>query len=100
MLPKRHAHRRYALSDQPDRSFRQSAVRTGDCGLTGRKIIVDTCGGAAHQRRRRGSRPGSVEGGLPAGSRPLRGEEHRRHGLADKCEVQVAYAIGVARPVT
>jgi S-adenosylmethionine synthetase len=72
-----------------------------DCGLTGRKIIVDTYGGQ-----------GSHGGGCFSGKDPSKvdrsGSYMARHvaknivasGLAKKCEVQVAYAIGVARPVS
>jgi S-adenosylmethionine synthetase len=73
----------------------------GDCGLTGRKIIVDTYGGQ-----------GSHGGGCFSGKDPSKVDRSAsymgRHiaknvvaaGLAKKCEVQVAYAIGVAEPVS
>ncbi|MHB1041675.1 MAG: methionine adenosyltransferase [Eubacteriales bacterium] len=73
----------------------------GDTGLTGRKIIVDTYGGM--------SRHG---GGCFSGKDPTKVDRSAAYaaryvaknivaaGLADKCEVQVAYAIGVARPVS
>ncbi|WP_297461429.1 methionine adenosyltransferase [Ferrovum sp.] len=73
----------------------------GDCGLTGRKIIVDTYGGAARHG-----------GGAFSGKDPSKVDRSAayamRHvaknvvaaGLARRCEVQVAYAIGVARPVS
>ncbi|MFP4349756.1 MAG: methionine adenosyltransferase [Desulfococcaceae bacterium] len=73
----------------------------GDCGLTGRKIIVDTYGGH-----------GSHGGGCFSGKDPSKvdrsGSYMARHvaknivaaGLAEKCEVQIAYAIGVAEPVS
>ncbi|MFV9924755.1 MAG: methionine adenosyltransferase [Francisella endosymbiont of Hyalomma scupense] len=73
----------------------------GDCGLTGRKIIVDTYGGAAHHG-----------GGAFSGKDPSKVDRSGAYmgrymaknivaaGLADKCEVQVAYAIGVAKPVS
>jgi S-adenosylmethionine synthetase len=73
----------------------------GDCGLTGRKIIVDTYGGQ-----------GSHGGGCFSGKDPSKVDRSAsymgRHvaknlvaaGLAKKCEVQVAYAIGVAQPVS
>ena len=60
----------------------------GDTGLTGRKIIVDTYGGYA----RHGG--GAFSGKDPSGS------HRQRCGLAKQCEVQVAYAIGVAKPVS
>ena len=73
----------------------------GDCGLTGRKIIVDTYGGQ-----------GSHGGGAFSGKDPSKVDRSASYmaryvaknvvaaGLADKCEVQVAYAIGVAEPVS
>jgi S-adenosylmethionine synthetase len=73
----------------------------GDCGLTGRKIIVDTYGGQ-----------GSHGGGCFSGKDPSKVDRSAsymgRHiaknivaaGLAKKCELQIAYAIGVAQPVS
>ena len=73
----------------------------GDCGLTGRKIIVDTYGGQ-----------GSHGGGCFSGKDPSKVDRSAsymaRHiaknivaaGLAKKCEIQIAYAIGVAKPVS
>ena len=73
----------------------------GDCGLTGRKIIVDTYGGM-----------GRHGGGAFSGKDPSKVDRSAAYmarymaknvvaaGIADKCEVQLAYAIGVARPVS
>ena len=73
----------------------------GDCGLTGRKIVVDTYGGAAHHG-----------GGAFSGKDPSKVDRSAAYamryvaknivaaGLATQCEVQVAYAIGVAQPVS
>ena len=73
----------------------------GDCGLTGRKIIVDTYGGQ-----------GSHGGGAFSGKDPSKVDRSASYmaryvaknvvksGLAHKCEVQLAYAIGVAEPVS
>ena len=73
----------------------------GDCGLTGRKIIVDTYGGQ-----------GSHGGGCFSGKDPSKVDRSASYmgryvaknlvasGVADKCEIQVAYAIGVAQPVS
>jgi S-adenosylmethionine synthetase len=73
----------------------------GDCGVTGRKIIVDTYGGQ-----------GSHGGGCFSGKDPSKVDRSAsymgRHiaknivaaGLAKKCEIQIAYAIGVAEPVS
>ena len=73
----------------------------GDCGLTGRKIIVDTYGGAALPWRRRVFRQRSVES---RSFRRLRcslcGENIVAAGLASRCEVQLGWAIGLPRPVS
>ena len=73
----------------------------GDCGLTGRKIIVDTYGGQ-----------GSHGGGCFSGKDPSKVDRSASYmgryiaknlvasGVADMCEIQVAYAIGVAEPVS
>ncbi|MGN2393032.1 methionine adenosyltransferase [Pelomicrobium sp. G1] len=73
----------------------------GDCGLTGRKIIVDTYGGYARHG-----------GGAFSGKDPSKVDRSGAYamryvaknlvaaGLASKCEVQIAYAIGVAKPVS
>jgi len=73
----------------------------GDCGLTGRKIIVDTYGGQ-----------GSHGGGCFSGKDPSKVDRSASYmaryiaknivaaGLAERCEVQLAYAIGVAQPVS
>ena len=73
----------------------------GDAGLTGRKIIVDTCGGM-----------GRHGGGAFSGKDPSKVDRSACYmcryvaknivaaGLADRCEVQVAYAIGVSKPVS
>jgi len=72
-----------------------------DAGLTGRKIIVDTYGGV-----------GSHGGGAFSGKDPSKVDRSAAYfarytaknivaaGLADKCEIQVAYAIGVAKPLS
>lgn len=73
----------------------------GDCGLTGRKIIVDTYGGYA-----------SHGGGAFSGKDPTKVDRSGAYmarymaknivasGMADKCEIEVAYAIGVAKPLS
>ena len=73
----------------------------GDTGLTGRKIIVDTYGGV-----------GSHGGGAFSGKDPSKVDRSASYmaryiaknivaaGLAEKCEIQLAYAIGVAEPVS
>ena len=73
----------------------------GDCGLTGRKIIVDTYGGAAHHGGGAfsGKDPSKVDRSAAYAARYV-AKNLVAAGLADRCEVQVAYAIGVARPVS
>ena len=73
----------------------------GDCGLTGRKIIVDTYGGAARHG-----------GGAFSGKDPSRVDRSAAYaaryvaknivaaGLADRCELQISYAIGIAEPTS
>ncbi|MEO5339997.1 MAG: methionine adenosyltransferase [Magnetococcus sp. MYC-9] len=73
----------------------------GDCGLTGRKIIVDTYGGSGHHG-----------GGAFSGKDPSKVDRSSAYmgryvaknivaaGLASRCEVQIAYAIGVSKPVS
>ena len=73
----------------------------GDCGLTGRKIIVDTYGGAAHHG-----------GGAFSGKDPSKVDRSGAYmgryiaknivasGFADKCEIQLSYAIGIASPTS
>ena len=73
----------------------------GDCGLTGRKIIVDTYGGSAHHGGGAfsGKDPSKVDRSAAYATRYV-AKNLVAAGLADRCEVQVAYAIGVARPVS
>jgi len=73
----------------------------GDCGLTGRKIIVDSYGGTAHHGGGAfsGKDPSKVDRSAAYAGRYV-AKNIVAAGLASKCEVQVAYAIGVARPVS
>ncbi|MGB5707758.1 MAG: methionine adenosyltransferase [Arenicellales bacterium] len=73
----------------------------GDCGLTGRKIIVDTYGGSAHHGGGAfsGKDPSKVDRSAAYATRYV-AKNIVAAGLADRCEVQVAYAIGVAKPVS
>jgi S-adenosylmethionine synthetase len=73
----------------------------GDCGLTGRKIIVDTYGGAAHHGGGAfsGKDPSKVDRSAAYAARYV-AKNVVAAGLADRCELQVAYAIGVAEPVS
>jgi S-adenosylmethionine synthetase len=73
----------------------------GDAGLTGRKIIVDTYGGMARHGGGAfsGKDPSKVDRSAAYAARWV-AKNVVAAGLADRCEVQVAYAIGVARPVS
>ncbi len=73
----------------------------GDCGLTGRKIIVDTYGGMARHGGGAfsGKDPSKVDRSAAYAARHV-AKNVVAAGLADRAEIQVAYAIGVARPVS
>ncbi|MCX8582122.1 MULTISPECIES: methionine adenosyltransferase [unclassified Gilliamella] len=73
----------------------------GDCGLTGRKIIVDTYGGAARHGGGAfsGKDPSKVDRSAAYAARYV-AKNIVAAGLADKCELQVSYAIGVANPTS
>jgi S-adenosylmethionine synthetase len=88
------------LARQPDRRFVIGGP-DGDAGLTGRKIIVDTYGGAAPSWRRRLLGQGPDQG-RPLGRlrRALSGQERRRRGARRRCTIQLSYAIGVAEPLS
>lgn len=72
-----------------------------DCGLTGRKIIVDTYGGYGRHGGGAfsGKDPSKVDRSAAYAARHI-AKNIVAAGLADKCEVQVSYAIGVAKPVS
>ncbi len=73
----------------------------GDCGLTGRKIIVDTYGGMARHGGGAfsGKDPSKVDRSAAYAGRYV-AKNIVAAGLADKCEIQVSYAIGVAEPTS
>ena len=73
----------------------------GDCGLTGRKIIVDTYGGYARHGGGAfsGKDPSKVDRSAAYAARYL-AKNVVAAGLADVCEIQIAYAIGIAKPVS
>jgi S-adenosylmethionine synthetase len=73
----------------------------GDCGLTGRKIIVDTYGGAAPHGGGAfsGKDPSKVDRSAAYAARYL-AKNVVAAGLAERCTIQVSYAIGVARPLS
>jgi S-adenosylmethionine synthetase len=100
LLPEQFASDDFEVMVNPTGNFELGGPHA-DCGLTGRKIIVDTYGGMARHG-----------GGAFSGKDPTKvdrsGAYAVRHaaknivaaGIAKRCEVQVAYAIGVARPVS
>ena len=73
----------------------------GDCGLTGRKIIVDTYGGTARHGGGAfsGKDPSKVDRSAAYAARYV-AKNIVAAGLADRCEIQVSYAIGVAEPTS
>jgi S-adenosylmethionine synthetase len=100
LLPEQFASDEFEILVNPTGTFELGGPHA-DCGLTGRKIIVDTYGGMARHG-----------GGAFSGKDPTKVDRSAayavRHvaknvvaaGVAERCEVQVAYAIGVARPVS
>ncbi len=100
VLPKRLVDKNMIIHVNPTGRFVVGGPK-GDCGLTGRKIIVDTYGGR-----------GSHGGGAFSGKDPSKVDRTASYmaryiaknivaaGLADACEVQLAYAIGVADPLS
>ena len=100
VLPKRLVDKKIIIHVNPTGKFIVGGPK-GDCGLTGRKIIVDTYGGR-----------GSHGGGAFSGKDPSKVDRSASYmaryiakniiaaGLADACEVQLSYAIGVAKPIS
>jgi len=96
-----------ALRDSETRIFVNPTGRfviggpKGDAGLTGRKIIADTYGGMARHGGGAfsGKDPTKVDRSAAYAARYV-AKNVVKAGLADRCEIQVAYAIGVARPVS
>jgi S-adenosylmethionine synthetase len=100
VLPKKLVDDRIIFHVNPTGRFVLGGPRA-DCGLTGRKIIVDTYGGR-----------GSHGGGAFSGKDPTKVDRSASYmaryiaknvvaaGLADSCEIQLAYAIGIAKPVS
>jgi S-adenosylmethionine synthetase len=90
----------YSVLVNPTGSFELGGPHA-DCGLTGRKIIVDTYGGAARHGGGAfsGKDPSKVDRSAAYAARWV-AKNLVAAGAADRAEVQVAYAIGVARPVS
>src|SRR6188768_3217691 len=90
----------YEVYVNPTGSFEPGGPHA-DCGLTGRKIIVDTYGGMARHGGGAfsGKDPSKVDRSAAYAARYV-AKNVVAAGLADRCEVQVAYAIGKAHPVS
>ena len=100
VLPKKWLHKGTKFHINPTGRFVIGGPM-GDCGLTGRKIIVDTYGGFARHGGGAfsGKDPSKVDRSAAYAARYV-AKNIVAAGLASRCEVQVAYAIGVARPVS
>ena len=100
VIPEKLRHKKMKIHINPTGRFVIGGPN-GDCGLTGRKIIVDTYGGFARHG-----------GGAFSGKDPTKVDRSAAYmaryvaknvvaaGISDRCEVQIAYAIGVADPVS
>ncbi|MBI5426647.1 MAG: methionine adenosyltransferase domain-containing protein, partial [Nitrospinae bacterium] len=100
VIPEKLRHKKMKIHINPTGRFVIGGPH-GDCGLTGRKIIVDTYGGFARHG-----------GGAFSGKDPTKVDRSAAYmaryiaknivaaGIADRCEIQIAYAIGVADPVS
>ena len=100
LLPEQFVDDRYQLLANPTGSFVLGGPHA-DTGLTGRKIIVDTYGGAARHGGGAfsGKDPSKVDRSAAYAARWV-AKHVVASGAATRCEIQVAYAIGVARPVS
>jgi S-adenosylmethionine synthetase len=100
LVPPQFAEDRYDVWVNPTGSFELGGPHA-DCGLTGRKIIVDTYGGMARHGGGAfsGKDPSKVDRSAAYAARWV-AKNVVSSGAATRCEVQVAYAIGVAQPVS
>ncbi len=100
VLPKKWLHKGTKYHINPTGRFVIGGP-VGDCGLTGRKIIVDTYGGFARHGGGAfsGKDPSKVDRSAAYAARYV-AKNVVAAGLADRCEVQVSYAIGVAEPTS
>ena len=99
-LPSEYLTKNTIIHVNPTGSF-EIGGPVGDCGLTGRKIIVDTYGGMARHGGGAfsGKDPSKVDRSAAYAARYV-AKNVVAAGLADKCEIQVSYAIGVAQPTS
>ena len=100
VLPSEYLTNETVIHVNPTGSF-EIGGPVGDCGLTGRKIIVDTYGGMARHGGGAfsGKDPSKVDRSAAYAARYV-AKNIVAAGLADKCEIQVSYAIGVAKPTS
>ena len=100
VLPKHLVNGKIAYHVNPTGTFEIGGPK-GDCGLTGRKIIVDTYGGYSRHGGGAfsGKDPSKVDRSAAYAARYV-AKNIVAAGLATKCEIQVAYAIGIAKPVS
>src|SRR5690606_35609951 len=100
VLPKEWLHKKTQYHINPTGQFIIGGPM-GDCGLTGRKIIVDTYGGMARHGGGAfsGKDPSKVDRSAAYAGRYV-AKNIVAAGLADRCEIQVSYAIGVAEPTS
>ena len=100
VLPEKYLTKETIIHVNPTGSF-EIGGPVGDCGVTGRKIIVDTYGGMARHGGGAfsGKDPSKVDRSAAYAARYV-AKNIVYAGLADKCEIQVSYAIGVARPTS
>ena len=100
ILPEKYMNQDTTIHINPTGAF-EIGGPVGDCGLTGRKIIVDTYGGMARHGGGAfsGKDPSKVDRSAAYAARYVT-KNIVASGLADKCEIQVSYAIGVAKPTS
>ena len=100
VLPSEYLTKNTIIHVNPTGSF-EIGGPVGDCGLTGRKIIVDTYGGMARHGGGAfsGKDPSKVDRSAAYAARYV-AKNVVAAGLANKCEIQVSYAIGVAQPTS
>ena len=100
ILPEKYMNQDTTIHINPTGAF-EIGGPVGDCGLTGRKIIVDTYGGMARHGGGAfsGKDPSKVDRSAAYAARYV-AKNIVASGLADKCEIQVSYAIGVAKPTS
>lgn len=100
VIPKKYMHKKTRILVNPSGRFVEGGPKA-DSGLTGRKIIVDTYGGYARHGGGAfsGKDPSKVDRSASYGARWI-AKNIVKSGIADKCELQLSYAIGVAEPIS